>query len=159
MSPLVGQFGEGTGRPFIEGRLILPRMNLSFDVSFLVDTGADSTVLMPDDGIRVGLDYSRLRDGRRVGSRAGPVEAFPEQAVILFSIPGERLYLHRVDIFVFPLAPDLLGTPSLLGRDVLDCWRMTYSPVEGTIEFEVLAADHEVERRRSRTASGTLQAR
>ena len=57
---LRGRFGNTSGRPFLEGRLILPNRNLSFEISFLVDTGADDTILMPADGIRVGLDYGQL---------------------------------------------------------------------------------------------------
>jgi len=147
VSPLLGRFGETTGRPYLEGRLVLPRVNLSFDLSFLVDTAADSTVLMPDDGIRAGLDYGTLSERRPVANRGGSVQSFVEQALVLFSIPGERLYLHRIALLVFPAAPDLQGAPSLLGRDVLDRWRMIYSPMEKRIEFEVLSSDHEVAQR------------
>ncbi len=57
---LRGRFGNASGRPYIEGHLILPRLRISSDISFCVDTGADSTVLLPADGIRIGIDYDKL---------------------------------------------------------------------------------------------------
>ena len=43
-----GRFGNTTGRPYVNGRLLLPRLRLSTNLS---DTGADVSVLMPVDGI------------------------------------------------------------------------------------------------------------
>ena len=57
---LRGRFGDSTGRPYIEGRLIIPRLNIKSDMSFLVDTGADRSLLMPGDGRRLAIDYSKL---------------------------------------------------------------------------------------------------
>ena len=34
-------------RPYVLGRLILPRWNIQGEVDFLVDTGADSTIISP----------------------------------------------------------------------------------------------------------------
>lgn len=48
---LRGRFGDTTGAPYIEGRLILTRLNLTADISFLVDTGADYTVLRTHEKI------------------------------------------------------------------------------------------------------------
>jgi hypothetical protein len=39
---LSGRFDGISGRPYIDGRLSIPRLNLAADVSFLIDTGADS---------------------------------------------------------------------------------------------------------------------
>jgi hypothetical protein len=47
---IAGRFGDTTGRPYLEGRLVLPRLGKRGDFSFLVDTGADYTYLMPGDG-------------------------------------------------------------------------------------------------------------
>ena len=92
-----GRFGDTTGRPYIEGRLIVPRLNLRSDVSFIVDTGADNSLLMPLDG----------------SSICSP-------------------------------APDIMNIPSLLGRDILDRWRMTYNPSKRYLAFKVLSADYTV---------------
>ena len=57
---LSGRFGDTSGRPYIEGRLSLTRLNLAADVSFVIDTGSDCTVLMPLDATRINLDYKAL---------------------------------------------------------------------------------------------------
>ena len=59
---LRGRFEDTTGAPYIEGRLILTRLSLSVDISFLVDTGADMTVLCPSDAAKITLDYDLLTD-------------------------------------------------------------------------------------------------
>lgn len=59
---LKGRFGDTTGAPYIEGRLLIPRLKIDGYVSFLVDTGSDSTVLMQTDGARLGLNYSKLKN-------------------------------------------------------------------------------------------------
>ena len=42
---LEGRFGGNTGRPYVDGRLfVLGRQELSSDISFLVDTGADGSM-------------------------------------------------------------------------------------------------------------------
>ena len=47
---LRGRFGHANKRPYIQGRLFIPRLEVWSDVSFLVDTGADKTSLLPADG-------------------------------------------------------------------------------------------------------------
>jgi hypothetical protein len=46
---LEGRIGILSGAPYIEARISFPRLGLQGLVSFLVDTGADGTVLMPAD--------------------------------------------------------------------------------------------------------------
>jgi hypothetical protein len=45
-----GRFGNTSGAPFLEGRIILLRFGVRGLVSFLVDTGADATIITPLDG-------------------------------------------------------------------------------------------------------------
>ena len=62
---------------------MLPRQELSGDISFLVDTGADSSMLMPADALRMGLDYRKLtRLSESVGI-SGTARNFIEEAVSL----------------------------------------------------------------------------
>ena len=44
---LRGRFGHANKRPYIQGRLFIPRLENWSDVSFLVDTVADKTTLLP----------------------------------------------------------------------------------------------------------------
>ena len=59
---IVGNFGDD-GRPAVGARLQLPRFGVSYDVEFLVDTGADVTCLHPKDATRAGVPFDRLRAG------------------------------------------------------------------------------------------------
>ncbi len=60
-----GVFREEMGRrrPFVVGLLSLPALELTGDVAFLVDTGADSTLLAPRDAANLGMDLAALPEG------------------------------------------------------------------------------------------------
>ncbi|MDE2695872.1 MAG: hypothetical protein OXH97_05075 [Chloroflexota bacterium] len=58
-----GRFGDTSGRPYVEGRVYFPRFDLEGDISFLVDTGADASLLNPGDVARIGVDVDLL-EGR-----------------------------------------------------------------------------------------------
>lgn len=138
---LTGRFGNTSGRPYIEGRLVIPRLNARADFSFVVDTGADNTFLMPGDGRTMGLDYSQLATpaGPSLGA-GGPITSFAEQAWVAFS-DGSNLYGYSVRIAILEYRTDMLQVPTLLGRDILHRWRMVYDHPANKIEFEVVSAD------------------
>ena len=65
---LKGSFDPTSGRPYIEGLLVIPALGVDEVVSFLVDTGSDVTCLMPADGVRFGIDYlAPGQDATRLG--------------------------------------------------------------------------------------------
>ncbi len=80
---LRGRFGDTTGRPYIEGRLILPTQGLNSDLSFLVDTGADSSMLMPADALRMGRDYGKLARKTESVGIGGRSPNFVEHATLV----------------------------------------------------------------------------
>jgi hypothetical protein len=138
---LRGRFGDTSGRPYLEGRLVLPGLDLRSDISFIVDTGADQSVLMPGDAIRMGLDYGKLTGNVTAAGIGGLCQNFVEEAILAFSEPGKALYIYRVNIQIPAPSPDILDIPSLLGRDVLDRWSMTYTPSRKRLHFRVITAD------------------
>ena len=138
---LRGRFGDTTGRPYIEGRLILPNLNIRGDISFLVDTGADVSRLHPSDGIRLNIDYGQLSgDAESVGT-SGPTHDFTESAVVVFSEPKRFLYAYNITLRIAPIDPEIMDLPSILGRDILDQWQMTYNPQKRRLVFKVILAD------------------
>jgi hypothetical protein len=138
---LRGRFGNTTGRPYIEGRLILPRLNVESDVSWCVDTGADRSLLMPGDGERIGLDYTKFtRETESVGV-GGISRDYLESAWLVFADPGRSLYAYALDLEISPPSSEITDLPSLLGRDVLHRWRMSYKFARKRLVFEVLSAD------------------
>jgi hypothetical protein len=141
-----GRYGDTSGRPYLEGRLILPRLGIRGDISFLVDTGADASLLSPLDAQRLGVDFSKLEGDGETWGISGVSHNFIEEAVLVFAEPGTALYIYYIDLDIAVpdpnTPPDL---PSLLGRDIIDHWRMTYSPIKKNLAFKVLEADHTVD--------------
>ena len=54
-----GEFGS-MGRPVVEGYLRLPRFDIARVITFLVDTGADTTCIHPKDGRLAGIPFDLL---------------------------------------------------------------------------------------------------
>ena len=82
---LRGRFGETTGRPYFDARVVLPRLEAKENVSFIFDTGADSSVLMPLDAQRLGIDLSRLDEGRAATGIGGTQKQFIEPSTVIFA--------------------------------------------------------------------------
>lgn len=138
---LRGRFGDTTGRPYIEGRLILPNLNIHGDISFLVDTGSDETRLHPNDEIRLHIDYDQLSgDAESVGI-SGVSHDFIEPALVVFSEPKRSLYVYSITLRIAPMDPEIIDLPSILGRNILDQWQMTYNPQKRRLVFKVILAD------------------
>jgi hypothetical protein len=139
---LRGRFGDSSGRPFIEGRLLLPRLRIQTNISFLVDTGADTTVLLPADCLKMGIDYDDLVESPSTSVGIGGVsQNYAERALILFTEPGKAIHAYELTIEIVDPDSYLMDIPSLLGRDVLNQWRMRYYPTTQYLGFDVVSAD------------------
>lgn len=136
---LRGRFGDTTGRPYLEGRLFLPRLKLQAQVSFLLDTGADHTILMPLDGTKMLLPYGRLGRPRPMTGVGGAVETFGEKATVTFRGHDNTLYNYEIQIGMLRPAPANMTLPSLLGRDIIDNWNIRYDPRKGRLTTAVRA--------------------
>ena len=137
-SAVLGRFGDSTGRPFLEGRLIIPRLGITADISFLVDTGADISVLMPDDSVRIGLDFKDLPNSTSIGGVGGNANVFVEPAMVLLA-DAAAVHVFSINLGIMEEGAGRSPTPSLLGRDVLDRCRMTYCPTTPCLELEVIS--------------------
>jgi len=143
---LRGRFGDTTGRPFIEGHVQLVRLGVNFNVSFLLDTGADRTLISPVEGMRMGIDYSRLKPGPLFEGIGGTVKGYEETAILTFAEAGRFLYSYAFRIGITeprkrrrPPHPDDIA--ALLGRDVLHQWRMSYNHSRKRLNLTVLSYD------------------
>ena len=140
-----GRYGGTSGRPYIEARLTIPSQKLNAEISFVLDTGADATVLMPLDGAKMGLDYGKLlRTTRSVGV-GGYCEDFLEEAIVTFRDSDGTLYAFEIEINISSPSPDIMAIPSLLGRDIITRWAITYDPELGILDAEVRSADLRVD--------------
>jgi hypothetical protein len=139
---LKGSFGKASGRPFIESKIDFPRLQISGTVKLLVDTGADNCILMPADCDMLGIDWSQLRGGQNVFGVGGSSKTYREPAVLMFEDDDNRLHSYSTPLAIMAPAPTQLPQmPSLLGRDILSRWKMTYDPIFEILTFEVHSAD------------------
>ena len=143
---LRGEFAAGTGRPYIYARLWIPRFGVARIVRFCVDTGSGYTMLMPSDGFRMGLDYSLLDDEHHVATVGGQTSAFLEAAHLTFREQNSpTAYGYHVMLAITPPSIEAMRLPSLLGRDVINRWRIDYHPTAGQLLCDVMTADDTVD--------------
>ena len=135
-----GRFGVA-GRPYVNGLLTLPRLSIVSEIRFLVDTGADTSLVAPSDAFGSGVDYSLRTGYAHSFGAAGLAFSFTEQAVIAFTDSERVLHTYLVDLAIAEPNVDFIQMPSILGREILDRWRMVYDPAEGELTFDVRSAD------------------
>ncbi len=136
-----GRLEDASGRPMLEGKIILPRLGIEDNISFLMDTGADTSVLMPGDARRLGVSYELLEGDRECGGIGGTVHSFIERAILVFSHPNRTLYGYDLQMDIMPYDAEMEEVPSLLGRDVLDRWRIVYDPQGAGLRAKPRSAD------------------
>lgn len=142
---IFGRFGDTSGRPYIEGRFVLPSQSLFTNISFLMDTGADQTVIMPADAAKMGVDFDQITDRGRSAGVGGMVEDLMAPANLVFLGSSGKLYVYETPVrFMYP-NPEIADLPSLLGRDIIDCWRTVYSPEDNMLQSEVIKASQVID--------------
>ena len=119
---------------------MLPRLGWSGNVSFIFDTGADTSLLMPLDAQRMGIDYGLFETEVSTLGIGGPSENFVEPAYVAF-VGDEALYGYEIKLHVCKPAVELMTVPSLLGRDIIDRWRVTYDKSASELLAEVISSD------------------
>jgi hypothetical protein len=61
----------------------------------------------------------------------------------LFSEPRVKIYGYGITLTIVQPKPELETCPSLLGRDIINKWRMVYDPPANSLKVEVLRYDRE----------------
>ena len=124
----------------MEGHVLLPRLGWSGKVSFIFDTGADTSLLMPLDAQRMGIDYGLFENEVSTLGIGGASETFTESAYLAFA-GDEALYGYEIELHICKPAGELMTIPSLLGRDIIDRWRVTYDKSASELLAEVISSD------------------
>ncbi len=109
-------------------------------MSFIFDTGADTSLLMPLDAHRMGIDYGLLDNEMLTLGVGGASENYVESAYLAF-IGDETLYGYEIELHICKPAEELMTIPSLLGRDVIDEWRVVYDKSTWELSAEVISWD------------------
>ncbi len=114
------RYQGSTQRPYIDLTVGFPvTNNQSLRISFLVDTGADRTLLSPFDGARLrgdlGVDLLGLPFGSPIGGIGGQIETRMIDATLDV---GEQSISTTLSL-VEPPPGQFPTMPSLLGRDII----------------------------------------
>ena len=141
---LHGRFGESSGRPYVSARVFIPRLGLAGNVSFIFDTGADSSVLMPADALTIGVDYSLLSNPFQSFGIGGSAPTYVERARVAFADSNAHLiYGYDIELLIHLPTDNAMRVPSLLGRNIIDRWRVTYDKSVPELVAEVVSSDAE----------------
>jgi hypothetical protein len=141
---LTGRYAGSSLRPMIEAHVAIPAIKAGGFVQFLIDTGADCTTITPADGKRLRINYSLLTDEDHSMGYTGSTVDLICKGVVTFAEIGVKDYEFDVDLHVTkpdPKTPELLLLPSLLGRDILNRWQITFDPKALSITAAVLSFD------------------
>lgn len=138
---LRGWLEDPNRAPYVSGYVLLPDLATGGRISFLVDTGADSTCVHPASLIWPIAGYPGLRNlpWSYASGIGGSVTVYRADGVILFHEKA-KLYMYRVSIDL-PDPDEADFIPPLLGRDILQHWHMKYDPRRGKVGFDVRHAD------------------
>jgi hypothetical protein len=109
-------------------------------VSFLLDTGADTTVLMPTDAVRLGVDFSRLSRTAISYGIGGKSRDYVTPAVFVIA-DGSTLHAYEIDLRLPKARGELSTAPSLLGRDIANRWRIVLDHSTNRFEIEIVSSD------------------
>ncbi|MYE23910.1 MAG: hypothetical protein F4Y01_08215 [Gammaproteobacteria bacterium] len=139
---LRGKFGASTGQPLFQATISIPKLAVVRELSFVFDTGADGTTLMPTDAVAMGIDYGALSRGFQSVGVGGTATTYQEPALLAFlSEDGRTAYGYRFALSIVAPSRDAWGIPSLLGRDIIDRCRVTYDRSQSELTGEVVSCD------------------
>lgn len=100
------------------------------DTEAIIDTGATRTVVEPDFALRIGL---RLVDPAAKVARVGGIDTVAVY-VAAIRFPPELPTVRLVRVFAAPLLEQPVRC--LIGRDILQRWRMVYDGRTGEVTLE-----------------------
>lgn len=138
-----GVFIDGCG--FIEARLVSKSLSIDKKVTFLVDTGASRTTLLDKDALRLRLRYDKLfKSKSSLIGIGGTISCFiiTDSTLIFRSSKGDINVTLPVSVAKHPLEhmdahlkTQILRLPSLLGRDVINRYKLNFDFPKSSINL------------------------
>ena len=118
-------------RPYVDAELRIQGTGTSLAISFLIDTGADDTILHPRDleqseGHLLDTPFDEHPERQWIGGVGGGAYIIPLSARLFFRTDTATDNLWQ-DVRVWVAEPTATNwrLPSLLGRDLLHLFRLT----------------------------------
>jgi hypothetical protein len=137
---LRGRFGDTSGQPYIEGRLLIKKLQVCSFFSFCIDTGSDDTVLLPIDSGTIPIDFSKLNEISTSCTLNGDCNLYIIPARLQFFEPT-CIYSYDIELKIAPMNPEIMELPSIVGRNIIDHWSMNYCRIKKRLNIKVLDAD------------------
>lgn len=124
--------------PYVSVRLELELFRASRRVSFLIDTGSDTTVINPQDSLALipPDGWPRLRNPVSVRGAGAGTPHFPEPAVLHFRHEDGRIQSISSGIYVALPYEQNRRLDSVLGRDLLAHFSMLFTPAAGILTLD-----------------------
>ncbi len=127
----------------------IERLGVEGYVKLLIDTGSSSTAMLDRDRELLGIDLKLIKKASvKIGGIGGLVDTYLARNVKLSFRTQNGEYVETIDVLVLrhdlsgvpkDVAGRILAMPSLLGRDVMRKFRLTYSELEGRVALEGLS--------------------
>lgn len=124
------------GFPTLTATVSIPETNTHGSVDFLVDTGATTTLIHPNDAERLAIDFGKLKNEDNSFGVGGRSKVFQEKAELIFhDEDGQTTQSYQLEISIAEPSEHNNNFPSLLGRDILNRMTMVYDPRNNTLNF------------------------
>lgn len=140
---ITGWFRGTRGRevPVVRARILVPEQEVEGDITFLLDTGADVSLIMPKDAHRLGISHEALEPtGGLVRGVGGSSRLYRAEASLMF-LDRDNSYVYQTELAIVEPSEHAEALPSLLGRDILNRWLLRYEAPRNVLEAEVDTAD------------------
>lgn len=123
--------------------MYLPRLGIRGYVDFLIDTGADRTVLHSCNTIVLGIDFRRLRRStlEEMSGVGGSDKYYREDALLIFIDEDGNLYRFSGQVYLAQKSNPNTSPPSLLGRDVLNLCSLNINRQSNEISISPIMAE------------------
>lgn len=124
------------GYPALTATVSIPETNTYGPIDFLVDTGATTTLIHPNDAERLAIDFGKLKKEDNSFGVGGNSKVFLERAEMIFHDEnGQTTQSYQLEISIAEPTEHNNNFPSLLGRDILNRMTMLYDPRNNILNF------------------------
>jgi len=135
-----GRFGDTSGQPYVEGRLLIKQLKICEFISFCIDTGSDETVLLPADSSKMPLDFSKFKKKTTSCTLNGACELYSIPATLQFVETDRRIFSYDITLKIATIDPILMELPSIVGRNIIDRWSINYCKSKNRLNIKVIDA-------------------